>query len=209
VPELTDEKIMLRVKEGHLSELTELFERYHIRLYNFFLRLTLDEAGSQDLVQNLFYRLIRYRQSWQPESGSFQSWIFRMARNVHADFYRTLEKMPDRPAYREAVGEDTGASGDEEESADGRGDGYDGAGFATGQRFTAGLGFTEDHFERLERAMAQLQPAQREVLVLSRYEGMKYEEIARIRDSTVAAIKVQVHRAIKQLRTLYFKRTQL
>ena len=53
VPELSDEKIML-VKEGHLSELTELFDRYQVPLYNFFLRLTLDKATSEDLTQNLF-----------------------------------------------------------------------------------------------------------------------------------------------------------
>ena len=48
---------MLLVKEGQLSELTELFERYHVPLYNFFLRLTLDEALSEDLTQDLFYRV--------------------------------------------------------------------------------------------------------------------------------------------------------
>jgi len=41
--------------------------------------------------------------------------------------------------------------------------------------------------------------------VLSRYQGLKYEEIARIRESSVAAVKVQVFRALRQLRALYFK----
>jgi RNA polymerase sigma-70 factor (ECF subfamily) len=53
--------------------------------------------------------------------------------------------------------------------------------------------------------MDRLDADQREVLVLSRYQGLKYEEIARIRDSSVAAVKVQVFRALKRLRTLYFK----
>ena len=71
---------MLLVKEGHLSELTALFDRYQVNLYNFFLRLTADRAASQDLTQNLFYRLIRYRQSYDPSHGSFRSWIYRIDR---------------------------------------------------------------------------------------------------------------------------------
>lgn len=38
--ELSDENIMLKVKEGNLSELTVLFDRYHVKLFNFFLKLT-------------------------------------------------------------------------------------------------------------------------------------------------------------------------
>jgi len=103
---------MLLVKEGHLSELAELFERYHVKLYNFFLRLTLEKATSEDLTQNLFYRVIKYRQSWQPANGSFQSWIYRMARNVHNDHCTQSRKIPGRPGSREdALGEEGIESG--------------------------------------------------------------------------------------------------
>jgi len=88
---------MLLVKDGHLSELTVLFDRYQVSLYNFFLKLTGDKAASQDLTQNLFYRVIRYRQSFQPSHGSFRSWIYRIARNVHMDFCKQdiLQYQPD------------------------------------------------------------------------------------------------------------------
>lgn len=169
---------MLLVKEGHLSELTALFDRYQVSLYNFFLRLTLDRAASEDLTQNLFYRVIRYRQSYEPSQGSFRSWIYRMARNVHFDFRKQEQKAPGRLTDPEEA---------EERLADGV------------------TGYTEDQYQRLDEALAQLAPEQREILVLSRYQGLKYEEISRIKDISVAAIKVQVYRAVKQLRTLYFK----
>lgn len=169
---------MLLVKDGHLSELTALFDRYQVSLYNFFLRLTGDRASSEDLTQNLFYRVIRYRQSFQPAQGTFRSWIYRMARNVHVDFCKQEARGPGRLADPEEV---------EERLAD------------------HGSGYTQDQFQRLDEAMERLDADQREVLVLSRYQGLKYEEIARIRDSSVAAVKVQVFRALKQLRTLYFK----
>jgi RNA polymerase sigma-70 factor (ECF subfamily) len=169
---------MLLVKDGHLSELTALFDRYQVSLYNFFLRLTGDRAASQDLTQNLFYRVIRYRRSFQPAQGTFRSWIYRMARNVHVDFCKQEARGPGRLTDPEAV---------EEALADQTG------------------GYTQDQFQKLDEAMERLDAGQREVLVLSRYQGLKYEEIARIRDSSVAAVKVQVFRALKQLRTLYFK----
>jgi RNA polymerase sigma factor (sigma-70 family) len=178
VPELSDEKIMLLVKEGHLSELTALFDRHQVSLYNFFLRLTGDRASSEDLTQNLFYRVIRYRQSFQPAQGTFRSCIYGMARNVHVYFCKQESRGPSRLADPEEV---------EERLAD------------------QGSGYTQDQFQRLDEAMERLDADQREVLVLSRYQGLKYEEIARIRDSSVAAVKVQVFRALKQLRTIYFK----
>ena len=178
MPELSDEKIMLLVKDGHLSELTELFDRYHVKLYNFFLKLTFDTNTSEDLTQNLFYRIIKYRQSFEPANGTFRSWIYRMARNMHADLCKQEQRANGRFKSVEELGEGPPAGGE---------------------------GYTEDHYERLDRALARLQPDQREILVLSRYQGLKYEEISKIKEISVAAIKVQVHRAIKHLRSLYFQ----
>lgn len=169
---------MLLVKEGHLSELAALFDRYQIALYNFFLRLTMDQATSEDLTQNLFYRVIRYRQSFDPSQGNFRSWVYRMARNIHFDHCKQAQKAPGRL---------TDPNDAEERLADGM------------------AGYSEDQYQRLDEAMAKLPVEQREILVLSRYQGLKYEEISKLKDISVAAIKVQVFRAIKQLRTLYFK----
>jgi len=189
---------MLLVKDGHLSELTELFDRYHVSLYNFFLRLTLDKAASEDLTQNLFYRVIRYRQSYQPGQGTFRSWIYRMARNIYADFCKQKQKEPQPGRARD--------SGEQEDDGAGHSGGHTESGHAGGHGEVAySSGFGESDFQRLDEALALLQPEQREILVLSRYQGLKYEEISKIKDISVAAIKVQVYRAIRQLRSLYFK----
>jgi RNA polymerase sigma-70 factor (ECF subfamily) len=57
----------------------------------------------------------------------------------------------------------------------------------------------------LQRSMAMLSEEQRELLVLTRFQQMKYEEVAQIMDTTVANIKVKVHRAIAKLREHYFE----
>ena len=175
--ELTDEKIMLRVKDGQLADLGELFERYNVRMFNFFLKLSFDRFASEDMVQTLFYRLIKYRHTFKPGEGTFRPWIYQAARNVHADFYKQQRRVNDKvksvDEYHENIpGEETP--------------------------------YRDEDMEKLDKALLQLAPAQREIILLSRYEGLKYEEISKIMDISVAAIKVQVHRAIKQLRTIYF-----
>lgn len=175
--EIADEILMQRVKEGNLSEMSVLFERYHLRLYNFFFRLTFKKDISQDLTQNLFYRMIKYRNSYKNES-SVKSWVYQIARNLHIDFYKEEKrsailflKTDNYPV--EVI--------DEEDS------------------------FHEDDYERLEHAFSALNDDQKELIVLSRYQGLKYEEISAITNQSVAAIKVAIYRAIKQLRGVYFK----
>ena len=48
-------------------------------------------------------------------------------------------------------------------------------------------------------------PDQREVLVLSRFQELKYEQIAQLLHTTAGAVKVRAHRALCQLKTIYLK----
>ncbi|MGC4034781.1 MAG: RNA polymerase sigma factor [Chitinophagaceae bacterium] len=176
--QLNDEKIMVRVKEGHLADLAELFDRYNVPLYNFFLKLTMETATSEDLTQNLFYRVIRYRHTFNANTGSFKSWLYQMARNLHADHCKQKQRITE-------VVKNTGELPDEVPD---RSNGYD-----------------EQDYEKLNTALRGLGPLDRELIVLSRYEGLKYAEIAKMKNVSLGSIKVQVHRALKELKSLYFK----
>jgi RNA polymerase sigma factor (sigma-70 family) len=175
----SDETIMNKVKEGHLDDLSELFERYHVRIYNFILKLTYDRIVSQDLTQNLFYRIIKYRHTFN-DAHTFKSWIYQLARNIHSDYCKNRQKMTDQYISVESYDENTVDTGNE---------------------------FGEEEFQRLEKAMSRLKPEQKEILILSRFQGLKYSEISAIQNSSVSSIKVQVHRTIKDLRNFYFKTT--
>lgn len=179
VAELTDEKIMYLVKDGELPALTQLFDRYNVPVYNFFLRLTTDAATSEDLTQTVFYRILRYRHTFNDRNGSFKTWMYQMARNLHADYCRQKMRI---------AGMVKNVNDFPEDVADKQDDGY-----------------KEQDFEKLKDALAGLGAVDRELIVLSRYEGLKYAEIARMKNMTLGSIKVQIHRALKQLRTLYFK----
>ncbi|HEX2394802.1 MAG TPA: RNA polymerase sigma factor [Bacteroidales bacterium] len=173
----TDEMIMNRVKAGNLAELSELFERYNVRIYNFMLKLTFDRSLSQDLTQNLFYRIIKYRHTFKDEF-TFKSWIYQLARNIHADHCKKNKKYTEQYTQVEEYDENI---------------------------IDQNAAFSEDEFARLDQALSRLKPEQKEIIVLSRFQGLKYSEISVIQNQSVPAIKVQVHRAIKQLRYFYFK----
>jgi RNA polymerase sigma factor (sigma-70 family) len=175
--ETSDEILMENVKSGNLEEMSVLFERYHLRVYNFFFRLTYDLDVSNDLTQNLFYRMIKYKNSYKSEY-SVKSWIFQIARNLHADYCKEEKRSGELFLKSE---KNFVEPSDESE------------------------GYHEEDFERLEKAMSNLSIDQKEIIVLSRYQGMKYEEISEITNQSVGAIKVAMYRAIKQLRGIYFK----
>jgi len=177
VSEIQDEIIMQHVKDGNLSEMSELFERYNVKLYNYFLKLTRNRLISQDLTQNLFYRMIRYKNSYKNEY-SVKAWMYQMARNLHIDYCKEEKRSEGLFLNTDNYPVDISDEND---------------------------GFPEDDYERLERSFAALNNEQRELIILSRYQGLKYEEISHIVNQSVPAIKVAIHRAIKQLRGIYLK----
>ncbi len=168
---------MEKVKDGSLSEMSVLFDRYNKKIYNFYLRMGLRRDESQDLTQNLFYRMIRYRHTYR-NGSSVKTWIYQIARNLYNDFRRQEKKAIDlfdkKEEYPAEIIEEVSS-------------------------------FSEEEFERLDRAIQNLSDNQRELIVLSRFQGLKYEEISSITDQSVAAIKTAVHRAIRELRSVYFK----
>jgi len=175
---MTDEQIMEAVKTGDLQQASMLFDRYHKRLFNFLARMAMDRELAEDLTQNVFLRMIKYRNSYR-EGAKFQSWIYQVARNVFSDHYQTIKNRKSDFVDVEKIG-DRMAESDETSMMD-------------------------EQERLLHRSMALLSEEQRELLVLTRYQQMKYEEVATIMDTTVANIKVKVHRAIAKLREHYFE----
>ncbi len=175
---MTDEQIMEAVKSGDLQQVSLLFDRYHKRIFNFLARMTLEREQAEDLTQNVFMRIIRYRTSYRT-GMKFQAWIFQVARNVFSDHYQAHKNRKAAFVDVEKIGDHIM---DNEEG-----------------------NMKEEKDQLLQRSMALLNEEQRELLVLTRFQHMKYEEVADLMDTTVANIKVKVHRAIAKLREHYFQ----
>lgn len=85
--ELTNNALMLKVKAGDLDKLGLLYERHKKRLFGFFYNMNSNASLSEDLVQNVFVRMLKYKHTFTGD-GSFTAWMFRTARNVNYDYYK-------------------------------------------------------------------------------------------------------------------------
>ncbi|NJO91695.1 MAG: RNA polymerase sigma factor [Chloroflexia bacterium] len=128
-----------------------------------------------DLSQNTFFRMLHYRNSYKPEL-SFKSWLFGIARNVF------LDNVKDKHSKTDSIENIKHKHQTENNEA---------------------LGKFEN--EALHQALNKLSSEEREIIVMSRFQDMKYNEIAEIQGLSLSAVKVKVHRAIKKLREHYFK----
>jgi RNA polymerase sigma factor (sigma-70 family) len=168
---------MLKVKEGDLDKLGLLFERYKKPLFGFFYGLTKDAELCEDLVQNVFFRILKYRYLFRGE-GDFKTWMFHIARNVNHDHFRkTKWKLKESLEHWEEK------LGSEE------------------NRVTE---FQQDEeMQLLSMAMDRLPEDKREILMLSKFQDKKYKEIGEIIGCTEGAVKVKVFRALQELKEVY------
>src|SRR6266480_5942415 len=90
-----DEDLMLQVRDGAGEMLGVLFDRYQTPLFNFYSKLTGDRTLSEDLVQEVFLRILKYRQSYRPGTP-FRAWVYQIARNARIDHFR---KFPRERAF--------------------------------------------------------------------------------------------------------------
>jgi len=174
----SDNRLMEDVKEGKVEKMAVLFEKHHVSLFNFFMRLTGNHNISEDLVQEVFMRMLKYRSTYQGRS-KFTLWMYQIARNAHIDFLRkkkntlSLDEQWSEPITSEASPAEKLEGGQE--------------------------------VQLMRQALAQLPLKKREVLILSRYQNLKYKEIAELMDCHIGTVKAHVHRAIKELGKIYFE----
>lgn len=113
--ELTDEQLMERLQQGQTVAIDELYRRYAKKLYVFCDHATRSEHA-QDLVQDVFMRVIKSAHTFDPEKASFRTWAFRIARNRCIDAARrrnrirflSLDREPedDQPALQETLADE-------------------------------------------------------------------------------------------------------
>ena len=172
----SDNELMTCVREGDVRQLSHLFARHHVRLFNFYLRLTGNRESSEDLTQEVFFRMLKYRHTYRGD-GEFTAWMYHIARNVRLDSWRRADALPE------------GEAGE----------------IASSDPHAQDLLERKEGADLVRAALARLPLEKREVLLLSRYEGMRYEAIAELLGCSVDAVKVRVHRALRELRTIYFR----
>lgn len=172
-PETDDYALMAQVREGREDAFRHLMDRHRRPVLNFFARMGASTHG-EDLAQETFIRLWKYRSKYKP-SAKFTTFLYTLARHVWLDFVRRQVRFrlfSDR--YRAEM----------PASTDG------------------GMGRLRKQLD-IQAALERLSPKLREVLVLAVHQGCSYDEIAAILSIPVGTVKSRVFNALSTLQEMY------
>jgi RNA polymerase sigma factor (sigma-70 family) len=173
---ISDNALMLKVKDGDIDKLGLLYERHKGAIFGYLYGMNHDSMLAEDLLQMVFIRVLKYKSGFRGD-GKFTTWLFHITRNVNADYHRKRKRDPN------ALGEDL---------------------FELEYQLAEEP--TEDKeasLQLLDKALQLLGAEQKEVLVLTKLKHMKYRDVADIYGITEGAIKAKVFRAMQSLKVKY------
>ena len=178
-----DAELMLRFQRGDEAAFAALVRSFQGRIVSLAYRYLGSAADAEDLAQEVFLRVYRAKESYEA-SAKFSTWVYRITANASLNFLRGKKArrrvsgaMPGDPT---AAGDDEAAAADfEDEDAE-----------APGERME------KDELARvLRRIVDELPERQRMAIVLNKYEGLCYDDVAAAMDMSVMAVKSLLTRA--------------
>ena len=170
--DVDDEVLMARFAAGRADAFTELSDRYEAPVFGFCLRLLGDADSAEDAFQDTMMAVIEHRLRYRAH-GRLRSWLFTIARNVCRDRARVGER---RTRLLTLHGSPV-------------------------QAVDVGPARAIESRDELTRILATLSVDHREILLLHRYQGFSYAEIAEMTSSTEASVKQKAYRAVMALRS--------
>jgi RNA polymerase sigma-70 factor, ECF subfamily len=159
------------------ASLRTLYRRHADELYGYVYRGLGDREAVEEVVQDVFTTVWRRAQTYDPERGSFRTWMYRIARNAVIDRRRRASVRPRLPRSADQPADEPGELDESIEQAALR--------------------------WQLAAALTRLTPEHREVLRLAHYEGMTMREIAAAKDLPVGTVKSRAWYAMQSLRLAF------
>ncbi|HET7433362.1 MAG TPA: RNA polymerase sigma factor [Thermoanaerobaculia bacterium] len=172
---LSDQELMALVQAGDYSPASEIYDRYSSRIYNFALRFLKNSEAAEDATQEVFVKMIKHANQFHGDA-KLSTWLFSITANWCRDYLRKSDNKA-----KESDDVLVTLPGPSELSPD------------------RALEAREDR-DRVQRALLMLTPEQREAILLSRYQGLSYAEIAQISGCSEGAVKTRVFRAMETLK---------
>ncbi len=174
----TDIELMRRVKSGDDSAFTELMKRHYKSIMNFIYRFTNDRNDSEDLAQEVFLRVYRSVKEYKPQA-KFSTWLYKIATNVCLTELKLKRRMTN--VSLDEIQENKHDIGDSTSP-----NGYD-------------LINRRDIKDTIFQALNSIPERERISIILCKYEGFSYDEVADVIGCTVGAVKTYIHRGRMKL----------
>jgi RNA polymerase sigma-70 factor (ECF subfamily) len=192
-----DVDLMLRVRQGDHDAFRVLIGRYRDRVMNLVYRYLGDRDEAEDLAQDVFLNVYRARKGYRPEA-KFSTWLYRITTNLSLNAIRARRVRRRIRAAQE---------GDPEQG------GFPLSSVADPRAENAGESMRRRELAaRVRDAVDSLPESQRTAVLLNKYEGCSYQEIAEIMGSSVPAVKSLLSRArgrIKEKLVPYLERERI
>lgn len=169
---IQEQKIINLCQKGKLKEFATLYDIYVSKIYRFCYYKTHHKETAQDLTSETFIKALKGVKQFDASKGTFQAWLFKIARNSVIDYYRSKRSFV---AVEDVW--DIGENHDILGSID-----------------------TKEQFKKVRQYLSKLSPLQREIIVLRVWENMPYKELAEVVGKSEAACKMVFVRTIKRLR---------
>jgi RNA polymerase sigma-70 factor (ECF subfamily) len=175
-----DEVLAARLVQGDASALEALYERYAPMILGLAFKMTGDSALAEDVLQETFWRAWKNAVTYQPERGSFAAWLFRIARNLAIDSYRSQRL---RLQALEGLAE---ADPVIEPLPDPHADVVNQAQYSL-------------DFQQVRSALATLPAEQRQVIEMAYFQGMTRQEIADATGEALGTIHTRARLGLQKL----------
>ncbi|HKJ15880.1 MAG TPA: RNA polymerase sigma factor [Xanthomonadales bacterium] len=176
---VSDEQLIQWVADGDSSCLGTLFERHHRGVYQFCLQLTRNPGHAEDIVQNVFIKILNAAKKFRNE-GTFKGWMYNIARNATYDYMRQNKRHgdPTEPTeYTDSLHVDDLSA---EQSAAG-----------------------QERLGILKEALATLPAHFQEIIWLGRFQFDSFRDLSQALDCKEGTARVRMHRAMQQLNLVF------
>ena len=177
----SDLELMLRVREGDAASFEVLLRRYRLPLVGYFRRMVRDQSLAEDLAQEVFLRVYKSRERYQPDAR-FTTWLYRIATNLALN------------AIRDRRDEVSGSASEDDENG-GVLERFIDPGPSAEQRLVH-----RDRERLIRQSVNALPENQRTAVILHKYQEVDYRQIAGILSVSESAVKSLLFRAYETLR---------
>lgn len=173
------EKILIQqIKKGDEQAFAQFYNTYKTKIYRFIYFKVSDKEKANDLTNEVFMKAFSYlKEHKASEIENFQAFIFKIARNLVIDFYRTRKQNVSLEAIPEIVSEEN-----------------------ISKKIDDKLGI-----EKVAKAVKQLSDDYREVIVLRFVDGLSFDEISHSTGKSLGSCRMLAHRGIRKIKEIIEK----